>query len=493
MDYTPITDVSKVNFDDPIEHSSINAVLESGQVTHVRDTNGDVWKVSPYLNKKSVPLNHAGVGPQRLTFNKVESFGTIEETTGPAEGDSPQEPDETPAGETATAVAHADREHALLSASGANRWLNCTPSALLEEQYPDRSSDAAEEGTAAHELAEYKLRQLAGIDPGQPPTSDWHNEDMESHTDDYADHVMAELERTKETSPAAFLAIEQRLDFSHIVPDGFGTGDALIVGDGTMTIVDLKYGKGVKVDAEGNPQMRLYALGALRQFDMIYQIDTVRMVIFQPRLDNISVDEIAVTDLLEWADEVVKPAAALAINGEGELRAGDWCQFCRHAPQCTEQMKQHFSVIPTAGEQTAQPAAPDPDTLTDAQVAQIVTYAGDIKKWLTKVENYALDQANQGHGYEGLKLVEGRSVRKYTDEDAVAKAVQEAGEEPYEKKVLGITAMTKLLGKKKFDDVLGDLVHKPAGKPTLVPASDKRPALTVATPENVFTPIEAKE
>ena len=384
-------------------------------------------------------------------------------------------------------VGHADRDHALLSASSAHRWINCTPAPYLEAQHPDTASDAAAEGTAAHELAEHKLRQHLDL-PTTRPVSEWDSEEMDDYTDQYADHVMAELQRAREVDKAAFLSIEERLDFSHIVPDGFGTGDALIVSDYTLTIVDLKYGKGVEVSAVRNPQMRLYALGALATYGAIYDIEQVRMVIFQPRLGNVSVEEISVDELTTWAEGVVRPAAEKAAAGEGELQAGDWCRFCRHAAQCPALAADMFAPVPTSAEHV--PAAPDPDTLTDTQIATIVTHAGELKKWLTKVESYALAQANDGHTYPGLKLVEGRSVRKYTDDDAVTKAVEAAGEDPYKpREVLGITAMTKLLGKKRFQELLGDYVHKPEGKPTLVPASDKRPALTLATPDTMFEPI----
>lgn len=454
------------------ELAHIEDVINQVGITHLEDTDGVIRRISGHLNKKSIPLaNEDGNGPTRLSFGKVKTLGIIEE----------DEPKPEPEG-------HAGRAHAVLSASSAHRWLHCTPAPRLEEQYPDSSSDAAAEGTAAHELAEHKLRNLQGL-PSTLTSTDWVTEEMDDYTDDYADNVVAELDRAQKTSPAAFLAIEQRLDFSHIVPDGFGTGDALIVGDGTMTVIDLKYGKGVEVSAVGNPQMRLYALGALTQFGMIYNIDTVRMVIFQPRLNNVSVDEVSVAELVQWAENVVKPQAQAAIKGEGELTAGEWCRFCRHAPQCTALATKYFAPIPKQDDEVT-PAAPAPETLTDDQIAQIVTWSGELKKWLSTVEKFALDQANNGHAYPGLKLVEGRSVRRYTDEEAVAKAVEKTGHDPYEKKLLGITAMTKLLGKKQFQDTLGDLVHKPQGKPTLVPESDKRPALAVATPETVFQPLE---
>ena len=252
--------------------------------------------------------------------------------------------------------------------------------------------------------------------------------------------------------------------------------------------MDLKYGKGVTVSAVGNPQMRLYALGALATYGAIYDIEQVRMVIFQPRIGNVSVDEIAVDELTAWAEGVVRPAAEKAIAGEGELKAGEWCRFCRHAAQCPALAAEMFAPVPTTGEHV--PEAPDPDTLTDDQIATIVAHSNELKKWLTKVESYALAQATDGHTYPGLKLVEGRSVRKYTDEDTVAQAVTEVGEDPYKpREVLGITAMTKMLGKKRFQELLGSHVHKPEGKPTLVPASDKRPALELATPDTMFEPI----
>lgn len=485
--YTPV--LTGPDLTDPTQHTDLAHKIETKEITHVRDTKGEVWRTHTWLNKKSVPLNHAGIGPTRLAFDKVESFGVLEQVEEkPAEEAEAEEPPKP----AAAAPAHQERAHALLSASSAYRWLNCTPSAVLDAQHPDTESDAAAaaEGTAAHELAEHKLRTMLGY-PSEHPTSEWQNEDMEAHTDDYADHVMAELARTREASPAAFVAIEQRLDFSHVVPDGFGTGDAIIVGDGTLTVVDLKYGKGVEVSAAGNPQMRLYALGALKRWGMIYNVRQVRMVIFQPRLGNISVDEITVDELNTWADEIVQPKAELAQNGDGDLQAGDWCRFCRHAPQCTALAAQHFQIIPTeTDEVAAAPTAPAPDTLTDDQVARIVEHAGEIKKWLTKVETYAIDQANTGKAWPGLKLVEGRAVRKWTDEEAVATAVKDAGHDPYKpREVLGITAMTKALGKPAFDQLLGDLVHKPDGKPTLVPETDKRPAITVATPDTVFTQI----
>ena len=492
MSYKPLIFIKDVDLHDGDELADLQTTAKEHGVTYCVDTRGRTLKVTK-INKKSINVDD-GYDAQRLDWKLIESIGIMdgEQAIEPTPLHKPK-PTPEPASEPEPAAAsagHKERAHALLSASGSARWLNCTPSPLLEDQYPDSDSEAAAEGTAAHELAEYKLRQLMGVDAGERPTSQWDSEEMESHTDDYADHVMATLSHAQETSPAATLLIEHRLDFSHLVPEGFGTGDAIIIADDTMTIIDLKYGKGVEVSAEANPQMRLYALGALHQFGMIYDIRKVKMVIFQPRLNNTSIDEIDAQELITWGNDVVRPTAATAMAGEGELTPGDWCQFCKHAPACPALAKQYFDVVPMAD---AQPAAPDPQTLSDAQIANIVRWSGDLKKWLTAVEKHALDEANNGKQYPGLKLVEGRSVRKYTDEEAVAQKVQALGQEPYEKKLLGITAMTKLLGKKTFDETLGEYLHKPEGKPTLVPESDKRHALQPKTADSFFAAIDKKE
>lgn len=511
-------------------HDSITGFVENHGATHVRLKTGEVYRIGK-VNQKSVSFNDSSATITSAPFTKINALGTLAEeaqgnldaavknltdqgvtikinpapsgvgevTQGIAESVervTGVNPIETPAAEApATEIAHSERAHAILSASGAARWLACPPSALLEAALPDSTSDAAAEGTAAHELAEHKLRLLMGM-PSTRPESHWHDEDMESHTDDYADCCMAELAETKKKSPAAFLSIEERLDFSHIVPEGFGTGDTVIVGDDTMTIIDLKYGKGVKVDAEENPQMKLYALGALNMYGFIYNIQHVRMIIFQPRLRNTSIFETTVADLLKWAEDVVKPTAALAIKGEGAFAPGEHCGFCRHAPQCEALMQQHFSVVPevlTAPIVDAEPAGPpEPGELTDEQIAQVVIHADAIKKWLTKVEQHAKKEAANGNVMPGLKLVAGRSNRRWTDTTAVAEKAQEHGIDPYKpRELIGLGDMqNKFGGKKNFDAALSELIHKPEGAPTLVPDTDPRPALPVATPENVFTPIQ---
>lgn len=516
--YKPLIFIKDVDLHDDEELADLQTTAKEHGITDCVDTRGRTLKVTK-INKKSINVDD-GYDSQRLDWKLIESIGVMEGEQAPggvkdhrskmiassviatkaAKATEPTplhkpKPEPEPVSEPEPAAAgHKERAHALLSASGSARWLNCTPSPLLEEQYPDSDSEAAAEGTAAHELAEYKLHGLMGNPEGiedPRPTSQWDSEEMESHTDDYADHVMATLAQAQETSPAATLLIEHRLDFSHLVPDGFGTGDAIIIADDTMTIIDLKYGKGVEVSAEANPQMRLYALGALHQFGMIYDIRKVKMVIFQPRLRNTSIDEIDAAELIEWGEAVVKPTAAIAMQGGGELTPGDWCQFCKHAPACPALAKQHFDVVPM---EDAQPAAPAPDTLSDAQIANIVKWSGDLKKWVGKVEEYALKSALEGKNFPGLKLVEGRSNRAFTDKEAAAKKVQELGHDPWKpRELLGITAMTKLLGKKTFDTELGEYLHKPEGKPTLVPESDKRQALAPKTADSFFTAIEGKE
>ena len=238
-----------------------------------------------------------------------------------------------------------------------------------------------------------------------------------------------------------------------------------------MTVIDFKYGLGVLVEAEGNSQMRMYALGALNLFESLYDINTVRMIIFQPRRDNVSTAEVTTEELLRWADDVLIPAAALAANGDGDYKAGKHCQFCKIKATCRKRAEYNL--------QLAQYDFAVPDTLADDEISIILDRADTFIGWINDIKDYALEQAISGKCYPGFKVVEGRSNRRYTDTDAVAAAVTEAGYDPFEKKLMGVTAMTKLLGAKKFNTLLGSLIEKPKGKPTLVPESDKRPAWTI--------------
>ena len=365
--------------------------------------------------------------------------------------------------------------HAFLSPSASHRWLMCPPSAKLNAALPDQSSPYAKQGTDAHELCAYLVEKALGRDVKDPTENlDYYDEEMQMCAEGYAEFVMQELELARQTCPDTEVLIEQKVDFSKWVEGGKGTADCILLSDGTAEIIDYKNGLGVMVSSEseefgGNPQLMCYSLGVIDMFDGIYNIDTIRMAIYQPRRDNLSVYEMSKADLLKWADEVLAPTAALAMKGEGEFKAGSHCQFCKCKATCRKRAEFNLEM--------AQYDFAMPDTLEDHEIEAILMKVDQLTSWADDVKEYALNQALQGKEYENFKVVEGRSVRKYTDEDAVAFAVKDAGFDPYEKKLLGITAMTSLLGKKKFEDLLGGMIMKPPGKPTLVPKSDKRPAL----------------
>ena len=363
--------------------------------------------------------------------------------------------------------------HALLSASSSHRWLNCPPSARLGENYEDKGSDFAAEGTDAHSLCEHKLKTALGI-PSEDPTENltWYNEEMEECASGYAAYVLELLAEAKKVTTDPIVLIEQRLDYSKYVESGFGTGDCVLIADGTLNIVDYKHGKGVEVSADHNPQMMLYALGALEIFDALYDIDTVTMTIYQPRRSNVSTYTVSTAELLEWAETVLKPTAALAFSGEGEFHCGEWCQFCKAKADCRERAKANLAL--------AAYDFAEPPLLTDEEVEEVLAKVDDLVSWANDIKEYALQAAISGKAWNGWKVVEGRSNRKYTDEVAVAKIVSNAGYDPYEKKLLGVTAMQKQLGKKRFEQLLSGLVIKPQGKPVLAPDDDRRPEFNTA-------------
>lgn len=363
--------------------------------------------------------------------------------------------------------------HAVLSASSSERWLHCPPSARLCESYEDKGSDYAAEGTDAHELCEYKLRKALGME-AQDPTENltWFNEEMADCANGYAAYVLEQVEAAKQTCADPVVLIEQRVDFSRWVESGYGTADCIIIADGTLQIIDYKHGLGVLVSAEENPQMQCYALGALELFDDIYDIDSVRMTIYQPRRDNVSTYEISKDELYRWADEVLKPTADLAFVGDGNFLCGEWCGFCKAKHDCRARADANMEL--------ARYDFKLPPLLTDEEVEEIISRVDDLVAWATDIKDYALQQAISGKEWNGWKLVEGRSNRKYTNETVVAGAVTDAGFDPYERKVLGVTAMQKLLGKSRFEELLAAYIEKPQGKPTLVPESDKRPAMNTA-------------
>ena len=365
--------------------------------------------------------------------------------------------------------------HAFLSPSASHRWLNCPPSAKLCVALPDQTSPYAAQGTDAHELCAYLVEKALGRDVKDPTESlSYYDPEMQTCAEGYAEFVMQEYELAKQTCPDTDVLIEQKVDFSKWVEGGTGTADCILLSDGTAEIIDYKHGLGVMVSAEseefgGNPQLMCYALGLIDMFDGIYNIDTIRMAIYQPRRDNVSICQMSKDDLMKWAEETLAPTAILATKGEGEFKAGDHCQFCKVKATCRKRAEYNLEMAKYDFEV--------PATLEDHEIEAILMKVDQLTSWAEDVKEYALNQALQGKEYEHFKVVEGRSNRKYTDENAVAFAVKDAGFDPYEKKLLGITAMTSLLGKKKFDELLGGLTMKPPGKPTLVSKSDKRPAM----------------
>lgn len=364
-------------------------------------------------------------------------------------------------------------KHALLSASSSKQWMNCPPSARLCANIKDRASPYAKQGTSAHELCEYKVRKALRQSARDPTENlDFYDAEMENCTEEYRNFVMEQYEEAKKLCADPLLLVEQRLDFSRWVPDGFGTGDCLIVADDVLHIIDFKYGLGVLVDAEHNPQMMCYALGALDTYDGIYDIKTVKMTIFQPRRNNVSTYTVSKADLINWADTVLAPAAKLAYEGAGDFKAGDHCIFCRIKATCRKRAEYNLELAKYDFE--------PPATLEDTEIAAILPKIDDLVSWGNDIKEYALQQALSGTKYNGYKVVQGKSNRRYTNADAVAAAVSDAGFDPYERKLLGITAMTSLLGKQRFEEILGGFIEKPPGKPTLVPDSDKRQAINTA-------------
>lgn len=372
-------------------------------------------------------------------------------------------------------------KHARLSASSAFRWINCPGSVALSDQCPaPASSSYADEGTLAHAIGELKLRYVNDeiskrqLNAKMKPLlqSEYYCGEMEEATGYYADAVIEALEAAGED---AELMIEQQFSLDRWVPEGFGTSDAVVIGGGVIQVIDLKYGVGIKVDARNNPQLRLYGLGAANLFDSLYDFDTVRMTIIQPRLDHISTEELPLSELLAWAEDDVKPRAQMAMDGTDYTAVGDWCRFCPAKAICRKRAEYNLSI--------AKDDFKKPPLLSDEEIGDVLRRADELQHWVKDVGDYALEQALAGKQYDGWKLVEGRSVRKYADDLKVAEALKAAGYDEamlYERKLYGISAMEKIVGKKRLTETLGDLIMKPAGKPVLVPESDKREAINTA-------------
>jgi hypothetical protein len=368
--------------------------------------------------------------------------------------------------------------------------MNCTPSARLEEKFDQSSTSTfAEEGTLAHEFGDVNLRfkngeidkktlnaELKKLRKDQNYTSE-----MEGEIEKYIDIVMEAFAVAKARTPDAKLLIEERVDFSHLVEKGFGTGDVCIVGDGFLDVIDLKYGKGIKVDADNNPQLMLYGAGALRNFEILYDIHTVNLVIAQPRLNHLSEWQISTEDLIAWGQKEVKPKAIKAYQGKGVQKAGDHCKWCKAKAMC--------ATLAAKNVKLAQHDFKDPHLLTEAQLLDVYKQQPMLVDWVSAVAKYILEKAKEGKNWQGLKLVEGRSNRKWIDEEKVKTTLSNSNfktEEFTTTKIQGITAVEKLVGKSKFHDLLGDLVVKPQGKPTIVPMSDKRPSLGIEQAKEDF-------
>ena len=370
-------------------------------------------------------------------------------------------------------------EHAVCSASSSHRWLACPPSARLEQKYPDTTSTSANEGTFAHAWAELSLRRFLKqmpeteyVEKRKELSADkFFSNELVEYVDEYVDTVVEKYNEARVRDKGAALLLEQHVDFSCWVPQGFGRSDAVILADGLMEVIDLKYGRNVRVSAEDNPQLRLYALGAYNELSVLYDVDTVAMTIVQPRNGGESSETLTVETLLKWG-EAIKPIAKLAYEGKGEFHAGEHCRFCKAAPRCRT-LAQYQAVL--LKQEDKQPAE-----LTDEEVADVLRRADGFTSWLNQLKEYALEEArDNGRKWPGFKIVEGRSTNHYMDEAKVAETLMQAGFEDIYKpqELIGITAMKKLLGAKKFKSLLSDYLIKPPGKPTLVPDTDARPEL----------------
>lgn len=371
-------------------------------------------------------------------------------------------------------------QHALLSASGAHRWLHCTGSPLLEKDFPDSTSVYAQEGTLAHELCELKLMAYTGEITKRKLTSMknklmmselWQPE-MDSTSEAYLDYVK---DITMSYTVKPVILTEKKVDFSQYVPEGFGTADCLILAGDTLHVVDYKHGKGVVVDADHNPQMMLYALGAMSELSLLYRFKFVHMTIVQPRVNNISEFTMTADELIEWGEKVVKPKAEAAISGKGEFEAGDWCRFCRAKQQCKTRYESNDSLYPELSAQH------DPRLITLDELGRYLKRGKDMAAWLEDMKEYALSESLAGADVPGWKAVEGRGSRAFTDTDeAVDTLIKNGIDESvlYERRVLTLAQMEKAVGKKAFGELVGDLVVKNPGKPTLVEESDKRPRIT---------------
>lgn len=386
-----------------------------------------------------------------------------------------------------------ETKHAILSASSAHKWLTCTPSARLEEKFPNKTSEYMAEGTLAHEIAEFKVRSYF-LEPIPKVTytrrlnklkkEEHFDNEMLTHTDTYLEYIKGEAMKT---NSKPFITVEQKVDFSKYVPEGFGTADCILISKDTLYVIDFKYGKGVKVDAEDNPQMKLYALGTFEQFGMFYPISKIKMTIVQPRIDNISEAEITLQDLLEWGNNTVKPMAEKAFMGLGEYVQGEHCRFCRAKGACEFRAKENMTILEEMQELTG--------VISNEKLGEILTKTDGAEQWIQDMRGYALELILKGESVNGWKAVEGKSNRKIVDVDKAFEILEANGFDQailYEKKPITLTQLEKVVGKSKLNEAIGDYIEKPKGAPTLAKETDKRPNFRVSAAEE-FGKIESEE
>jgi len=411
--------------------------------------------------------------------------------------------------------------HALLSASSSKQWLHCPPSVRLQENFPNESSVYAEEGTFAHEICEYKVRKYLHERVKRPQSEEFDTEEIEQITDVYAEFVISIIEQMRENGCEPLAFVEERVDYSHIAPSGFGTADMLIIGKdengrGLLHVCDFKTGKGVFVDADHNSQMMLYAIGGLAAYGFLYDIEIVRMSIIQPRLDNISTFECSRQELEDWG-ESIKPTALLAFEGKGEQHPGDWCRFCRAKPVCKACADEALALcredfldldavtFDDTAEESDMTAPYEADTQTAVfkqpglipinELAEILPTLNRISSWIEAVFAFVSSEAiNHGVPIPGYKVVEGRSKRVFTDAKAVVDtAVQNGYTDLYKQTLITLTEFEKMMGKKKFNELFGQYVAKPPGKLALVPESDPREPVDLTTPGQEFSALPDEE
>ena len=373
-------------------------------------------------------------------------------------------------------------KHARFSPSSAGRRLSCPPSLVLEEQFQDEESEYAAEGSDGHSLAEHLIKKHLK-QRSRRPVSAYYTDELMEAVDEYVAFIVSEIEEAKRICNDPVFSVEQRVDASDYVDECFGTADMVIVTDKMAHIIDLKLGKGVPVYAEKNPQLMIYGLGILGMAELLYDVETVRLTIYQPRLNNASTWDVSPDVLKAWGEEVLKPRGAMALMGAGEFKAGSWCRFCKARNQCRARAEEFLSL--------AKMEFQAPALLSDEEIAEVLKVADELAKWAADIYAFAQEQAIvHGKQWTGFKLVEGRSNRKYTSEEEVAEAAVGAGyTDIYKRSLVTITEMERIMGKSDFNRILGQLVYKPQGKVTLVPDSDKREAINKTTAAAEFQEV----